>query len=190
MGITDQTDPSFDERMAGRLRGLRTEQGWSLDDLATRCGVSRATLSRLENAEVSPTASVLGKLCATYGMTLSRLMALVETDFVPLVPREKQVVWEDPETGLQRRNVSPPARTLSAEVLHCDLPAGQRIDYPDPPHAGLEHHLYLLEGFLEMTIDGRLYQLGEGDCLRYRLCGPSAFETPKDRAAKYILVIL
>ena len=36
--------------------------------------VSRASLSRLENAEVSPTASVLGRLCAAYGLTMSRLM--------------------------------------------------------------------------------------------------------------------
>lgn len=190
MGILGHTNPSLDDRMADRLKDLRTEHGWSLDDLATRCGVSRATLSRLEKAKVSPTASVLGKLCATYGVTMSRLMAMVETDFVPLVPHEQQATWVDPETGLRRRNVSPPARTLSAELLHCELPAGKRIDYPDPPHADLEHHIYVLEGLLEVTIDGRPYQLGKGDCLRYRLSGSSVFETPEDQNARYLLVIL
>ena len=50
-------------RLAQRLRELRHERGWSLDELAARSGVSRATLSRLENNEVSPTAAVLGRLC-------------------------------------------------------------------------------------------------------------------------------
>lgn len=54
----------LDARLARRLAELRTSRGWSLDALAARSGVSRATLSRLENAEVSPTAALLGKLCA------------------------------------------------------------------------------------------------------------------------------
>jgi len=70
-------ESSIDRRIAQRLKTLRAERGWSLDELAGRSEVSRATLSRLENAEVSPTASVLGKLAASYGLTISRLMHLV-----------------------------------------------------------------------------------------------------------------
>src|SRR6185437_455408 len=104
----DQT--SLDRLLAQRLKSLRAERGWSLDELARRGAVSRATLSRLENAEVSPTASVLGKLCAAYGLTMSRLMHLVEDDFAPLVRRDAQPLWTDPTIGFRRRSVSPPAR--------------------------------------------------------------------------------
>jgi transcriptional regulator with XRE-family HTH domain len=83
---------SVDSRIAGRLKSLRLERGWSLDDLARKSGVSRATLSRLENAEVSPTTHVLGKLCSAHGMTLSRLLRMVEDDFAPSVPRESQPI--------------------------------------------------------------------------------------------------
>ena len=75
-------------------------------------------------------------------------------------------------------------------MLECELPAGQRIEYRNPPRPGLEHHLFLLEGTLELTIDGQLYQLHEGDCLRYQLYGPSLFETGRGSSAKYILAIL
>src|SRR5438034_5302546 len=109
----------MDGRLAERLRSLRAERGWSLDELAQRSNVSRATLSRLENAEVSPTASVLGKLCAAYGLTMSRLMHMVEDEFVPLVRRSAQSVWTDPTIGFRRRSVSPPAQGLAAEVLEC-----------------------------------------------------------------------
>ncbi len=183
-------DKSLDDRMAARLKALRNERGWSLDELSIKCGVSRATLSRLENAEVSPTASVLGKLCSAHGLTMSRLMAMVETVFAPLVPREDQASWEDPETGFCRKTVSPPAQTLSAELLECVLPAGKRIEYLNPPVPGLEHHIFVLEGFLEMTVDGNLYGLRKGDCLRYQLYGPCVFETRKDQLAKYVLVIV
>ena len=68
---------SMDRLIAQRLKALRGERAWSLDELGARSGVSRATLSRLENGETSPTTAVLGRLCSAYGMTLSRLMLMV-----------------------------------------------------------------------------------------------------------------
>lgn len=181
---------TLDRQLARRLRTLRTERGWSMDTLAERSGVSRASLSRLENAEVSPTAHVLGKLCAAFGLTLSRLMHLVEDDFTPLIPRDQQPVWTDPETGFRRRQVSPPASPLNAEGLECDLPADTRIAYEQPPRSGLEHHLLLTEGRLTIEIDGAVHRLQPGDCLRYQLFGPSAFATPPDSGARYLLFVL
>lgn len=186
--FTDET--SIDRRIAQRLRSLRAERGWSLDELARRGHISRATLSRLENAEVSPTASVLGKLCAAYGLTMSRLMHMVEDHFPPLVRGEAQPVWIDPETGFTRRSVSPPAQSLAGEMLECTLRPGTRIAYDHPPRPGLEHHLLLLEGELSVTVDGRCHALKAGDCLRYQLFGPSLFVTPEAASARYILALL
>ena len=67
--------------------------------------MSRATLSRLENAEISPTASVLGKLCAAYGLPMSRLMMMVEADFPPLVTADEQPVWRDPAIDFPVHNL-------------------------------------------------------------------------------------
>ena len=55
-------EEQFERQLAERLAALRTAAGWSLDELATRSGVSRATLSRLERAETSPTATLLSRL--------------------------------------------------------------------------------------------------------------------------------
>lgn len=188
--MDNKGDISIDQRIALRLKGLRAERSWSLDELARHSNVSRATLSRLENAEVSPTASVLGKLCAAYGMTMSRLMRLVEDDFVPLVGRSMQPVWIDPEIGFRRRSVSPPAQTLAGEVLECELKPGTRITYDHPPRPGLEHHLLLIDGQLEVGVDGQTYRLQPGDCLRYQLFGHSTFVTSEERGARYVLFIL
>lgn len=183
-------ESAIDRRIAERLKGLRGERGWSLDELARRSGVSRATLSRLENAEVSGTASVLGKLCAAYGMTMSRLMRMVEDSFAPLVTRDAQPVWIDPETGFHRRSVSPPTQMLAGEALECSLKPGTRLDYPAPPRPGLEHHLVLVEGRLEVTVGGKAHALKPGDCLRYQLFGSCSFVTPKGSGARYFLFMV
>ncbi len=190
METSSHDDVSFDDRIAGRLKGLRAERGWSLDDLASRSGVSRATLSRLENAEVSPTASVLGRLCAAYGLSVSRLMYLVEEDFAALVRRAAQPVWQDPATGFRRRLVSPPAQSLAGEAIEGEIGSGVRIAYDLPPRTGLEHHLVLLEGRLAVEVGETRHALEAGDCLRYRLFGRSAFETPGDSGARYVIFLV
>lgn len=186
--LSDDTD--IDQRIARRLKGLRAERGWSLDELASRSAVSRATLSRLENADVSPTASVLGKLCAAYGLTMSRLMHMVEDDFAPVVRRNAQPVWTDPSIGFRRRSVSPPARTLAGEALECELDPDTHIAYDRPPRLGLEHHLIMIAGRLQITLGGQTHDLRPGDCLRYQLFGPSAFATPAECGARYMLFVV
>jgi transcriptional regulator with XRE-family HTH domain len=180
----------IDRRIARRLRQLRTDRGWSLDHLARESGVSRATLSRLENAEVSATAAVLGRLCAAFGITQSRLMLMVEDDFPATVRPADRPLFVDATVGFRRQSVSPPAGALAGEVLACALGPGAVIEYERPPRPGLEHHLLLEEGALTVTVAGVPHHLTPGDCLRYRLEGPSRFETSPDTAARYLLFIV
>lgn len=188
--IMREDDTDLTPRLAERLKRLRGEHGLSLDALAEKSGVSRATLSRLENAESSPTAEILGRLCAAYGLPISRLMAMVEDDWRPFMPRGAQPVWTDPKAGFVRRSVSPPARGLAAEVIECELAPGAEIAYERPPVAGLEHHLVMLDGALEIEQDDGRHRLGPGDCLRYQLHGASTFRTSAESGARYILVVV
>lgn len=187
--LTTTAGTTIEDRIARQIRKLRTERGWSLDDLSRRAAVSRATLSRLENAEVSATASVLGRLCAAFGLTISRLVYMAEGEVEPLVRRADQQVWTDPELAFRRRSVSPPAEGLSGEVLECELGPGVEIDYPVPPRPGLEHHLVMLEGRLRVGLEGSHHDLRKGDCLRYQLHGASSFATG-EISARYLLFIL
>ena len=178
-----------DMRLAERLRTLRQARRWSLDELSAHSGVSRASLSRIENGEVSPTASVLGRLAGAHRTTVSRLLADIEADAPALVRRAEQPEWIDPDTGFRRRSISPPSLEFDCELVCCELPPGAAIDYPLPPRLGLEHHLYLIDGALELTIEGAVHRLRAGDCLRYKLMGASRFVATGRRPARYILVL-
>lgn len=190
MESNDKNIISLDTQIAARLRALRAERNWSLEELAKRSDVSRATLSRLENAEVSPTASVLGRLCAAYGMAMSRLMRMVEEDFEPVIRREAQWVWRDQAIAFERRSVSPPNAALAGEVIECSLGPDTRISYPEPSKPGLEHHLVMLEGRLRLTLGAAIHDVVAGDCLRYQLHGATEFATPDDTGARYILFMV
>src|SRR5262245_47900819 len=177
-------------RVAARLAQLRADRGWSLDALATRAGMSRATLSRVERCEVSPTAAELGKLCAVYGWTLSRLMAEAETQPPHLVAAAAQTLWTDPESGYVRRAVSPPAAGFRGELVEVRLPPGASVAFDATPIAGLEHHLWMLDGSMTLDVGGAVHRLRAGDCLRYLLTGPSRFHCAGSREARYVIAIV
>lgn len=182
--------PDVDRRIADRLAQLRSERGWSLEQVADRTAISRATLSRLERGELSPTAAMLGRLCTAYGWTLSRLMADAETQPPNLVRPEAQAEWTDPESGYRRRAVSPPSAELRGELVDVHLPKGALVAFDASPVAGLEHHLWMLEGAITLEIEGSVFELRAGDCLRYVLNGATRFRNTGRRGARYLVAIV
>ncbi|MFE7727847.1 helix-turn-helix domain-containing protein [Streptomyces anthocyanicus] len=182
-------DP-VDARLAARLAELRAERGWSLGELAERSGVSRSTLSRAERGETSPTAAVLNRLCAVYGRTMSQLLSEVEAEPALLVRAAEQPVWEDRPAGFVRRSVSPPHPGLRGELVEGRLAAGADIAYDRPPVPGLEQHVWLLEGALEITAQDVEHHLAAGDCLRMRVWGPTRFRCPGPGGARYALAVV
>ena len=65
--------------VARNTRRLRTERGWSLDQLAHRSGVSKGMLVHLEQARTNPSLGTLCKVAETLGVSLA---GLIETDEV------------------------------------------------------------------------------------------------------------
>ena len=183
-------DLELERRIAQQLARLRGERSWSLETLAEKTGISRATLSRLERAELSPTAAMLGKLCSVFGWTLSRLMAEAETRPPNLVSAAAHAEWKDPETGYRRRVISPPSPELRGELVEVRIPAGATVSYDAAPVVGLEHHLWMLEGAITLDVEGSHFSLRPGDCLRYVLTGPSRFENPGKREARYLIAMV
>jgi transcriptional regulator with XRE-family HTH domain len=182
-------DP-VDARLAARLAELRAERGWSLGVLAERSGVSRSTLSRAERAQTSPTAALLNRLCAVYGRTMSQLLSEVEAQPAPLVRAAEQPLWEDRASGFVRRSVSPPHAGLRGELVEGRLAAGADIAYDRPPVPGLEQHVWVLEGTLEVTVQDTAHRLEAGDCLRLRVWGPTRFRCPGTADARYVLAVV
>jgi transcriptional regulator with XRE-family HTH domain len=186
---SDNTD-AVDTRLGARLAELRTEHGFSLGELADRSGVSRSTLSRAERAEISPTASLLNRLCAVYGRTMSQLLSEVEAEPAPVVRVADQPVWQDRANGFVRRSVSPPHAALRGELVEGRLTADADIAYDRPPVAGLEQHIWVLEGALDVTAQDTQHHLGAGDCLRMRVWGPTRFRCADPDGVRYLLAVV
>jgi transcriptional regulator with XRE-family HTH domain len=157
-------------RLALRLRLERDSRGWSLADLAERSGVSKATISKIERAEVSPTAVVLVRLASAFDLTLAGLMLRAEGQRDRLSRAGEQPVWRDPETGYLRTQVfSRPDHPL--EIIRVELSARQRVTLPASSYAHIRQAVWVQAGALVIIEAGERYALGTGDCLGF---GPPA----------------
>ncbi|MEU8845762.1 XRE family transcriptional regulator [Streptomyces sp. NPDC048564] len=189
-GARDAALGAVDARLGARLAELRAERGWSLGELAERSGISRSTLSRAERAEISPTAALLNRLCHVYGRTMSQLLSEVESEPALLVRAAEQPMWEDRSSGFVRRSVSPPHAGLRAELVEGRLTEGADIAYDRPPVPGLEQHIWVLEGALDVTVQEAAHHLDAGDCLRMRVWGPTRFRCAGPAAVRYVLAVV
>jgi len=173
-----------------RIAGLRKAREWPLETLAERSGVSRASLSRIERGDTSPTAVVLGQLARAFEISMADLFGFGAPVLDAKIAHADQPVWEDPATGFRRRSVSPASGGFRGSVIEAELPAGATISYSVPPLPDLEHHLVLLEGNLVMTIGKDRHELSAGDCLRFRLNSANAYHAPGPNLARYLLTVI
>lgn len=189
MKTADPTPDDIEARIAGRLKRRREELGYSLADLAERSGVSKPMISKIERCETSPTAALLGRLCAGLDITMSGLMAEVEPSSLALLPAGAQPVWRDPETGFERRAVSPAGTGSPVEIVRSHLPPGARIAYPALPAQSYDQHILGLEGRLTFASGNERFTIGPQDCLHCALDQPHSFANETAEPCRYLVII-
>ncbi|MCA0043787.1 helix-turn-helix domain-containing protein [Celeribacter litoreus] len=59
--------------LGARVRDLRKERGWTLEQAATHAGLARSTLSKIENGQMSPTYEALKKLAVGLDISVPQL---------------------------------------------------------------------------------------------------------------------
>jgi transcriptional regulator with XRE-family HTH domain len=179
-------------RLALRIRELRDAQGFSLDALAERSGVSRSNISLIERGQSSPTATVLDKLAAGLGVTLASLFEDTQARAAepsPLARVAEQPVWTDPASGYVRRNVSPAVRS-PLQLVDVVFPAGQRVAYDSTPReTDIQQQVWMIDGVMEISVGDQTWRLEPGDCLAMRLDRPIVYRNPGRKPARYLVAL-
>ncbi|QRF60029.1 helix-turn-helix domain-containing protein [Variovorax paradoxus] len=185
---TEPAEP-IDALIARRLLALRQAQGLSLAELAERSGVSKAMISKVERAQSSPTAVLLGRLAAGLGVPLAQLLTQDEgRDTQRLRPRAAQAVWRDPGAGYLRRQVLERGAAGGIELVEVELPRAARVAYPRWSGKPYRQCLWLLEGQLQVDYGEERFRLASGDCLDFGVDRALGFEALGDGGCRYLLV--
>ena len=70
---TGETDLAEPLDLGARVRQLRKERNWTLEQAARQAGLARSTLSKIENGQMSPTYEALKKLAVGLNISVPQL---------------------------------------------------------------------------------------------------------------------
>lgn len=190
--MTTIKDQSRGDVLSSRLKLERQSRKWSIADLASRASVSRATISKIERGESSPTALILGRLSAAFGLTMSQLLARADATRGQVLKANQQPIWVDPETGFSRRNLSPEiGRPTSLELVWSELPKGKSFHYPAAAFAFIDdQQIVVIQGHLRVQHGMKGCDLQPGDCFRLGPPADVAFENRGSSACQYLIAVL
>jgi transcriptional regulator with XRE-family HTH domain len=172
-----------------RIHAERTMRDWSLSDLADRSNVSKAMLSTIERGKTSPTATLLVRIAAAFGMTLSTLIARAELQGGGLLRESDQPVWRDPGTGYVRRHLSP-VSDMPLELVRVQLPAGAKVNFPASSYAFIKQQIWLIGGRLAFTEGDVVHNLEPGDCLALGAPSDCTFHALGPDDADYLVALV
>lgn len=179
---------SPEARISRHIRLERDARDWSLADLAARSGVAKASISKIERGEMSPSAAILARLAAAFDLTLAGLLLRAEGHASRLTRAESQPVWRDPATGYHRRQVfSRPDHPV--ELVQVELPPGQTVSFPAWTYAHARHVVWVQSGELTLIEGGARSRLGPGDSLGFGAPAEIAYANEGGRPCHYVVAL-
>lgn len=178
--------------LAQRIRTLRLERRLTLEEVASRTGLTRSWLSKVENFRVTPSLPALSQICSALNVPMSDLVkGLDEKPPIALVRKdERQVVErnnsEKNTTVYESLAHKRPSRMMDPFLL--TVPAGVARE-ESLGHDG-EEFLMVQQGMIDFEIDDQLLTLRAGDCLYFDSSLPHRIINSSKRTAIVLCVFL
>ena len=155
--------------IARNVRALRSQHGWTLDELAGRSGVSKGMLVQIEQNRTNPSIGTLSRIAEAFGESLAALVELGQSPTVRLVAPDQAVELWHGKPGSVGRLLIGSDRRDHIELWEWRLAAGD--EYPGQDHLpGTREMLHVHEGTLTLSVDGVDHQVaaGRGGAVRCR----------------------
>ena len=153
------------EEIGANLRKLRKEKGLTLAEMAKRCQCSSSLLSQIETGTVNPSFSTLKTVSDALGISMASLFTLApsitEKSFALTrrYQRKTLITRGGVKFQLLSRGIDFPC-----EFILNEWPPGSSTGKDPFTHDGAECFL-LLEGELDVEIDGTVQHLKPGDTM-------------------------
>ncbi len=173
-----------------KLRHARKVKGYRLADLAELVGCSESFLSKLENNKVKPSLQLLHKIVGQLNTSIGALFETGEVDEnIVMRDGERQLIHmsaRNQSSGVAIECLVPnPDARLIYGAIHIVAPGGGSNGAI--AHEG-EEVGYILEGELELDVDGERYHLKEGDSFFFRSDRQHGYRNPTDSQTRVLWI--
>lgn len=177
------------ELVARNLRRYRRERNLSLGELARRSGLSKQTLSVLENGAGNPTVDTLAALGAALDVPPRRL--LTELGSPVYVQRSGEAEWAD-HSGWSDRllDLTFGSGFVRTFVLRLERSTEQAADLLPVQSTGTLHHVYVFSGKLRTGPLDDQVELAAGDFARFPGDVPHRHTCLTDRVVAHVVTTI
>jgi transcriptional regulator with XRE-family HTH domain len=152
----------FETDLGARVRTLRRERGLTLKGLGRLAGLSHPFLSQVERGLASPSVSSVERIAAALDVPVAHLWSPPrQGDAVHVVRSSEGDVAEHEGAAYRELPGEPAAPTLR------EWTASHRRWPAEPTVERGEVAVYVARGAVEVDVNGVVYELGEGDTLRF-----------------------
>jgi transcriptional regulator with XRE-family HTH domain len=181
--------PGITGAVARTLQALRTERGWSLDQLVVRSGVSKGVLVALEQGRSNPSLGTLARISDAFGVPVTRLVEVSDGPAVRVsAATAARTLWRGPAggTGTILAATDPP---WAAELWHWLVQPGEA--FGGDAHAPATRELVWVEqGTLTLTLAGEQHEVGPGECAKFPGGLPHGYANNTDTPVHMTMVVV
>jgi transcriptional regulator with XRE-family HTH domain len=185
--MTPAQPHSFSSELGDRVRLLRGQRGWSLEELAAASGVSRSMLSQVERNETNPTVVVALAIAKALGVSLDDLAtAPGESPMQVIRGDDSQYVYRS-DASCRIRTLSPLSAQRELEFYEIELPCGGELR--SAAHfGGTQEFLTVHHGDVQVESGEDTSTLAAGDSVAYPADVPHAVVNVGDETALVFLI--
>jgi XRE family transcriptional regulator, regulator of sulfur utilization len=173
------TQPSPDRPLhpvANNLRRVRVRRGLSLSAVARTAGISKSTLSELEQGKGNPSIDTLWALAQALNITFSELFVDDgEPHAVQVLRREEMPVVATEMASFLTRHLLTLHGRSEVELYVLELVAGYRREARAHP-PGVVEHVLVLEGKADVGPEENSVELGLGDFVSFPADRPHHYQ--------------
>jgi len=183
------------ERIVGsiglKVFSLRKRMGLSLQQLGERSDVSAAAIHKIEQGGMVPTITTLLKIAGALGRPVSYFVEedVGRDDVAVLTPPDEDRPVYTSHKGITLNSVSGPYGRFLLAGARATVAPGANSGRKPMQHPG-EELVHVIEGLLEFTVTGQLYQVGIGSTLHFRGDQPHTWRNPGATEARAVWMAL
>lgn len=165
----------LNQHLADTLKQLRHLRQWSLTQAAEQTGVSKAMLGQIERGESSPTVATLWKIATGFNVAFSAFIGNADGQLPPAVQRYVDLpVFSQDNADMRVVPLFPFDKQLGFDMFVIDMAPGA-LSESSAHEQGVIEHVIVIEGQLELMVDGVWHQLAAGEALRFQADRPHSY---------------
>jgi len=186
--VATRANTALDELNSGiarHIRALRGARGWSLATLASRAGLSKTIIAKIESGDGNPSLETLLRLAGALDITIGSLLGTELPPGTNVIRLSEEAFVRSP-SGLQVRSLWSDGRNRRTETSELLLePAADYHSKPHPP--GTEELVVCISGALSVGPEGDEVSLGERDAAHFAADLPHRYRSEQGCVAMLVM---